>query len=732
GQPYLVMEYVEGKPIDIYAETLTIDQKLRLFLKVCAAVSYLHRNLVVHRDLKPPNILVTGEGEPKLLDFGIAKMLDLSSDATVTGMRMLTPDYASPEQAAGMPVTTATDVYSLGVVLYKLLTGTTPHRFDNGSIEGAAARIAEGKITSPASLVPALKGDLEFIICKALRKNPQERYATVDQFADDLENYLESRPIRARKADTWYRARKFIRRYWLPIAAATLAIAGLSAGLALANRERIIAQRRFKDVQEMANRLLEIDFRVRDLVGGTQTRQLIADTSLEYLRRLAADVRGDPDLALQVGNAYMRVARVQGVPVTSNLGQMEQAEKNLLVARQFIQTALAARHVDRLALLRSAQIEHDLMLIARLTGRGDEALRLARQSGEALDKYHAVASDKPEATGILTTYLNVSDQLMLSRQYDDALQLCTRAADVSRALGSRTYLGTFLWVSAEVYRRRGDLNRALADIRESVRQLDMGPAHSEQPIKMNFIFALVREGNILGEENAISLGRRKEAIQAYDQAYRLADSLVHLDSHDQGTRGRLAIAGLPLAELLRESDPLRSLEIYDHVVSHMSEIQDNSSFRRFEVSALAGSTYALRRLGRSSDAQKRLDAVEDRLRALKSYPREKIKPGSDMDEVLTARADAEAANNNLYGAIGIYNELLAKVSRWGARPESDLSDAVEFSRLLGVLARLQRGAHHPDLAGPLEQRRLELWQHWDSKLPHNDFVRNQLRRSGDR
>src|SRR5262249_4719060 len=163
-----------------------------------------------------------------------------------------------------------------------------------------------------------VKGDLEIILMKALRKEPQERYATVEQFSDDLENYLEGHPIRARKGDAWYRARKFMRRYWLSVAAVTLAIAGLSTGLSIAIREQAIAQRRFADVRQLSNKLLDIDLEARKVAGNTKTRQLIVNTSLEYLRRISADAHGDPDLVLELGNAYMRVARVQGVPISSN------------------------------------------------------------------------------------------------------------------------------------------------------------------------------------------------------------------------------------------------------------------------------------------------------------------------------------------------------------------------------------------------------------------------------
>ena len=217
GQPFLAMEYVEGKPIDVFASGLGVRQKITLFLKVCAAVGYLHRYLVVHRDLKPSNILVTIEGEPKLLDFGIAKILDLSTDSTMTGMRMLTPDYASPEQVTGARVSTATDIYSLGAVLYRLLTGKTPHEFEDRSPGAIASAITTCEVTRPGKWAPELKGDLESILLKALRKDPQARYTTVEQFSDDLNAFLESRPVRARAGNAWYHALKFLRRYWAQV-----------------------------------------------------------------------------------------------------------------------------------------------------------------------------------------------------------------------------------------------------------------------------------------------------------------------------------------------------------------------------------------------------------------------------------------------------------------------------------------------------------------------------------
>jgi serine/threonine protein kinase len=728
GQPYLVMEYVKGKVIDVYCVELGPRNKIALFLKVCAAVSYLHRNLVVHRDLKPSNILVTEEGEPKLLDFGIAKMLDLATDSTVTGSRMLTPEYASPEQILGRPMTTATDVYSLGAVLYKLLTGSTPHQFGRGdSAGGMALAISSGDITPPSKLAPAVKDDLEFVLMKALRREPQERYATIDQFAEDLENYLESRPIRARKGDTWYRTEKFLRRHWMPMSAAALAILSLTAGLAVANRERVIAQRRFMDVRQLSNKLFDIDTEAGKLAGSTRTRQLIVDTSLEYLRRLSADAQQDPELAMDVGNAYMRVARVQGVAIAANLGQVDQAEQNLLLAERFIHSVLVAQPTNRLAMLRTAQIAHDRMLIARSRSRDDEALMFARKSAEWLEKFGARKGDESESLTVLRTYLNVADQHMYGRQFEDALRLSRRATEIAAVLNDRSYYrGTFHWVSAEVFRRRGELDQALSEIRESVRLLDPGSEDADQSRKINFVLALVKQGAILGEDNAVSLDRPEEAVVVLDQAFNLADGLAHKDPNDQAPRSRLAMAGVAMGDILRHSDARRAVAVYDHTLLHLAEIKDNASIRRYEVSALAGSSYALRSLGRNAEAKQRLDGAFERLRLVNSYPAEKIKPGSEPDVTLRALADLEAAQGDVAGAIDIYKTLLGQMAAWGAKADTNLIDAMAVSRAYASLAALHRRVRQVDLASDFETRRTALWRGWDTRVPNNPFIRRQI------
>jgi serine/threonine protein kinase len=268
GRPFLVMEYVEGQRIDHYcrAHTLSIQERCELFLKICEAVAYAHRNNVIHRDIKPANILVGAEGIPKLLDFGVAKLLEAqdASGKTVTssGCPPYTPDYGSPEQVQGLPVGPATDVYSLGAVLYQLLTETKPHNLDTYSPEEIHRVVCDAGIGAPSAARDIgklgatwhrnLAGDLDAIVLTAMRKEPQRRYASVDALSDDIRRYLQGLPVRARRDSPWYRAGKFIRRYHAQSLAAAVLLLALAFGGFLWWRQSRHAQARrlYEDARE--------------------------------------------------------------------------------------------------------------------------------------------------------------------------------------------------------------------------------------------------------------------------------------------------------------------------------------------------------------------------------------------------------------------------------------------------------------------------------------------------
>lgn len=409
GRPYLVMEYIDGIRVDEFADqqSLSVTDTLQLFLKICAGVKYAHQNFIVHRDLKPGNILVTGDGEPHLLDFGIATLLAAGSDGMMEETRpferLLTPASSSPEQLAGGPITTASDVYSLGLLLYRLLTGVSPYvgapnfrTHPNMVILHYDPPLASKAPGIPPYRARALRVDVDMILAKALEKQVARRYQTVGELSAEINRFLEGRPVKARANSHLYRARRFVRRNRLPVAAAALLALAVAAGIAgtllyarRAERQKEVAVQRLDTLRRISESLLfEFNDSIKDLPGATPARALVVRRALEYLDEVAAEDSSDPAVQRDLAAAYIRIGNLLSSERGPHIGGPDAMANSIKGYERAlaIRQALVDSHPDDHAL------RHDLLeslwMVAfarREQGHLDQAIALLKQRLAVLD-----------------------------------------------------------------------------------------------------------------------------------------------------------------------------------------------------------------------------------------------------------------------------------------------------------------------------------------------------------
>ncbi len=660
--PYLVMEYVDGVPIARYCDErrLDVEARIRLFCDVCAAVHHAHQNLIVHRDLKPSNIFVTRDGQVKLLDFGIAKVLGpalagVDPHETRTGFRIMTPEYASPEQVRGDAVTTASDVYALGVVLYELLAGSLPYRLATASPHEIAQVICEREPERPSSRVTSqeavphlddvartrtatdvgltrgttperlrrqLRGDLDAIVMMALRKEASRRYGSADMLAEDLHRHLQGLPVLAHRGSRWYRARKLIAHHRIEaIAAAAVLLSVLGgAGLALRQAQRAEGERiRAEAARERSDAVVTMLTELFESVDPEETAASIV-TSRDLLRlgtERARRLAGQPLLQARMLEAIGLVHR--------SFREYDAAEAALRQALDLRRAALGPSHIDVVSAM------YHLSDVLRAQARFRDALVLAR---EALAIRARLPGDEFPDPG--ATMIRVAGLLVYVGELDEAEHLAQRALEsrIATRRGDDTLVAYSLEYVGAVARHTGKLRRAVQSYRDGIAMR----TRVQGPNDPSVAYASIRLADILygdfGQyDEAESLYRRSLAtfreargaehpitingtqdfalLRAHQGAYAEAESLMlqvlELRRHRYGEMSGAVAAALGsyvevqlLAGRLREADSLARLELVmnERVYGRTHRVVSNT----------------LRRLGDVLIARGRLDEAEAVLR----------------------------------------------------------------------------------------------------------------------
>jgi tetratricopeptide (TPR) repeat protein len=637
GLPYFVMEYVEGPRLDHYCREkhLSIPERLALFQKVCSAITYAHQRLVIHRDIKPANIRVTGEGEPKLLDFGIAKILDpamsVRIEQTMTFLGVMTPEYASPEQVRGENMTTSSDVYSLGVVLFELLTDQRPYQITRRRPDQIARAITEQEPARPStavargdggskSQVPSpkmLRGDLDNIVLKAMRKEPQRRYASVEQLSGDIRRHLTNLPVIARPDTRSYRAAKFVQRNRVWVAMAAVIFLTLTGGIIatlwqahvareqreLARAERGRAQLEFNDVRKLATSFLfEFNSSIQNLPGATPARKLLVQRALEYLSKLAQQSRGDADLQRELAEAYLKVGDLQGNPYEPNLGDTHGAEESY-----------------------------------------EKALTISRALVQADKK------DSQARRYLGRSYQSIGEVLPLLGKPNDGVADLHRAAEIFEGL-----------VSSAPHDK--DLRVQLADCYQSL-------------------------GDLQGHSDLQNLGDRAGALESYRKAIAVFDAMAAEDSADQKARGGAAVMRIRIGDMQQAQGDLDvALENYHGALERAQSLAavdpKNDRFRR--ILALSyrkiadidkqkeDYNQALENASRATEINQSLAAADpDNAQAANNYALS-----------LTTVADLLDKTGDLEGSLAKYRQTVGILEKLSAAAPADLFMRGQLSQTL--------------------------------------------------
>jgi serine/threonine protein kinase len=761
-EPYLVLENVAGKHIDEYCDhhQLHVDARIRLFLDVLSAVAHAHANLVVHRDLKPSNVLVRNDGEVKLLDFGIAKLLAEGADAdtatqlTVEGSGPLTPQFAAPEQITGGAVTTATDVYALGGLLYILLTGqhpagteahsaaelvkaiveTEPPRASEAIASAASKQQAEKRGTTFEKISRQLRGDLDTILAKALKKAPAERYGSVTALADDLRRYLNHEPISARPDTFAYRVRKFVYRNRVVVTLATVAFSAILAGSGAAIYQARIAERRFQDVRKLAHTFVfDLHDEVAKLDGSTKVREMMVHTGLQYLDNLAKNAGGDLDLQKEIAAGYMKIGDAQGFPTQPNLGRMADAMASYRKAGD-IYERIAKKNSAYLPDL--AAFYRSYAGLFRFSNQPQRAKELYEAAIQTFDRLRARQQLDPDQENIYTrAWCGVGDIDEETGNYQQAWTEFGHCSELAHAQLKRKTDQQSLNMVAQSAERVGTAAQELGHLREALQAFDeeetaVRELLAAEPLNPKFQrnLALMYQfrGRVYFSDGYPDYRDPKRALENLKLYLQTAQQMLDRDPNNTAAQSSVELARLKVSYCLQKSDPPAAISL---ARDSLRMIDQMIASNKGVIKAVSDREEGLRKLGeaqlnagRLAEARSSADLALAASRGLAQTPDER----SELVEALILAGKASAATRDLARAESLLRE--AGDEAQGIARSQELTNLIPLATAEEALGTFYVARHRTREARACYQRLVNLWQQFPDSNEYVDGQRTASKR----